>query len=156
MSNIKLWSDTAPCNFNRVLPYESIIRLSDFKMGIEAIIIAPCLNSSAFEHSLENFKLELNSLSQLYCVDCIYSSGPVFGGSKQITGSPVRKGLYLLGMHYSPWCRGRKWLRHNASNKYLRSQASADNKPDWINSIEISLLLFPGKINTYRSYIGMI
>lgn len=35
-------------------------------------------------------------------------SGPVFGGSKQIMASSVRKGLYLLGMHYSPWCRGRK------------------------------------------------
>lgn len=46
MSNIKLESDTAPCNFNRVLPCESIIRLSDFKMGIETIIIPQCWNSS--------------------------------------------------------------------------------------------------------------
>lgn len=83
-------------------------------------------------------------------------SGPVFGGSKQITASPVREGLYLLGMHSGPWCRSKKWLQHKASNKYLRSQASADNKPDWINSIEIALRLFPGKINTYRSYIWMI
>lgn len=33
MPNIKLWSDIAPCNINRVLPYESILCLSNFKMG---------------------------------------------------------------------------------------------------------------------------
>lgn len=39
MSNIKLWSDTAPCNINRVLPYEPMLCLSNFKIGKEAIII---------------------------------------------------------------------------------------------------------------------
>lgn len=42
MSNIKLWSDAAPCNINRVLPFESILCLSDFLIGKEAIIIQQC------------------------------------------------------------------------------------------------------------------
>lgn len=68
----------------------------------------------------------------------------------------LEKGLYLPGVRSRPRRTGGKWLRHNATNKYLRSQASADNKPDWINSGQISLHLFPSKINTCSGYIGMI
>lgn len=36
------WSDAAPCNINRVLPFESILCLPDFLIGKEAIIIQQC------------------------------------------------------------------------------------------------------------------
>lgn len=42
MPNIKLWSDIAPFNINKVLPYESILCLSNFTMGKDAIIIPRC------------------------------------------------------------------------------------------------------------------
>lgn len=119
--------------------------LSNFKIGI--IIIQQCSKPVGFCTQLKTFQNGIQcsvpaSLCWMYLVAlCLVTVN-------KLLPHWLEKGLYLLGMHYSPPCRGKKWLRHNASNKYLRSQASADNKPDWVNSIEIALRHFPGQINT--------
>lgn len=56
MPNIKLWSDIAPCNVNRVLPYESILCLSNFKMGTEAVITQRCWKLISFRVQFESFQ----------------------------------------------------------------------------------------------------
>lgn len=107
MPNIKLWSDIAPCNINKVLPYKSILCLSNFKMG------KGCHNYEAVLKTY-HFILKVRTLPMWNSVQCprvtasSVFSGRVFGGSKQIMAAPVRKGLYLPAMHYSPQCRGRK------------------------------------------------
>lgn len=131
MSDIKPQSDAGTCNLT-LSPF--YVRIRDRKRGCNhrAVSLAPEHSSTVlpvFSGPVSVNKLWLHRLEKAFiCLECILVPG----------------------------CRGKKWLQHKASNKYLRSQASADNKPDWINSIEIALRLFPGKINTYRSYIGMI
>lgn len=84
MPNIKQWSDIAPCNTNRVLPYESILCLSNSKTGREA------RNYTAVWKTLENVQNGIQyTVSAL--VRWLYLVVLVFGGSKQITASPVRE-----------------------------------------------------------------